>query len=174
MAVTPEEARGLILYQIGALESFARAHGGKLRHVKPHGALYNMAAKDRTLAEAIARAVMDFDSSLVLVGLSGSELVKAGHSMGLRCASEAFADRNYEADGSLTPRGKPGALIEDEAVAVTRVIRMVREGVVTCRTGEDLSLRADTICIHGDQPKALAFAKRLRNRLEQEGIEIRA
>jgi UPF0271 protein len=174
MAISPEEARGMTLYQMGALEAFARAAGGRLSHVKAHGALYNMAAKDRRLADAIASAVRDFDPSLILVGLSGSELIKAGRALGLTCASEVFADRGVEPDGSLTPRGQPGAMIEDEDLAVARVLRMVREGKVAGRDGVDVAIQADTVCIHGDQPKALAFARRLREALEQAGVEVRA
>jgi len=173
MAISPEEARGMTLYQMGALEAFARAAGGRLSHVKAHGALYNMAAKDRRLADAIASAVRDFDPSLILVGLSGSELIKAGRALGLTCASEVFADRGVEPDGSLTPRGRPGAMIEDEDLAVARVLRMVLEGKVTGRDGADVAIQADTVCIHGDQPKALAFARRLRQALAQAGIEVR-
>jgi UPF0271 protein len=174
MAITPGEAHDLVLYQVGALAAFARAAGGALRHVKAHGALYNMAAKDPALAEAIARAVRAFDPALVLVGLAGSRLIQAGTSLGLRCASEVFADRSYEADGSLTPRSRPDAMVEDEEAAVVRVVRMVREGVVRCRTGEDVPVRAETVCIHGDQPKALAFARRLRTALAEVGIPVRA
>jgi UPF0271 protein len=172
MAISPEEARGLMLYQMGALDAFARAAGSRLRHVKAHGALYNMAAKDRRLADAIASAVRDFDPSLILVGLSGSELIKAGKALGLPCASEVFADRGVEPDGSLTPRGQPGAMIEDEDLAVARVLRMVLEGKVTGRDGVDVAIQADTVCIHGDQPKALAFARRLRQALREAGVEV--
>jgi UPF0271 protein len=173
MAISPEEARAMTLYQIGALAAFARAAGGRLAHVKAHGALYNMAAKDRRLADGIASAVRDFDPSLILVGLSGSELIKAGRAAGLACASEVFADRGVEPDGSLTPRGQPGAMIEDEDLAVARVLRMIQEGKVTCRGGVDVAIQADTVCIHGDQPKALAFAHRLREALAQAGVEVR-
>jgi UPF0271 protein len=174
MGITPEEARGLTLYQAGALAAFAKAAGTRLHHVKPHGALYNMAAKDRGLADAIAGAVRDFDPDLILVGLSGSEVIKAGREFGLRCASEVFADRGYEMDGSLSPRGRPGAMITDEDQAVAQVLRMVLEGRVESRSGEDLVIQAETVCIHGDQPKALAFAKRLRRALEEAGVEVRA
>ncbi len=172
MSITAEEARGLILYQVGALEAFARAAGTRLCHVKPHGALYNMAAKDRALADAIAGAVRDFDPTLILVGLSGSELIRAGQAIGLRCASEVFADRGYETDGSLSPRGEPGAMITDEEFAVARVLLMVLEGRVESRTGVDVALQAETVCLHGDQPKALAFARRLRKALEGAGVEV--
>ena len=174
MAITPAEARGLVLYQVGALEAFARAAGTRLRHVKPHGALYNMAAKDQRLAAAIAGAVRDFDPTLILVGLSGSASIQAGEELGLACASEVFADRGYEADGSLSPRGQPGAMITDPDVAVVRVLRMVLEGRVESRTGVDVILQADTVCLHGDQPEALAFARRLRSALEAAGVEVRA
>ena len=174
MALSPEEVRGLTLYQVGALAAFARAAGTRLRHVKAHGALYNMAARDRRLADAIAGAVRDFDPTLVLVGLSGSELLGAGRALGLSCQSEVFADRAYEPDGSLTPRGLPGAMIEDEALAVERVLRMALEGRVTCRGGVERELQADTVCIHGDQPRALAFARRLRTALEAAGVAISA
>jgi len=170
MAISGEEAYGLMLYQMGALEAFAR---GQLRHVKPHSALYNMAARDKGLAETIARAVWDFNPDLTLVGLSGSESIKAGTARGLRCASEVFADRGYEPDGSLTPRGRPGAMFEDEELAIARVLRMVREGAVRCATGEDVKIQADTVCIHGDQPRALVFARRLREVLAETGIQVR-
>ena len=173
MTITPDEAYSLVLYQIGALDAFARASSGKLRHVKPHGALYNMAAKDAALADAVAKAVRNFDPDLILMGLSGSELLRAGRALGLTCASEVFADREYEPDGSLTPRGITGAMIEDEGIAVSRVLRMIREGVVRSRTGEDVEIQADTVCIHGDQPKALAFARRLRKALVEEGVAVR-
>jgi len=174
MTIIPDEAYGLVLYQIGALDAFVRAAGGKLHHIKPHGALYNMAAKDAALADAVARAARDFDPGLILVGLSGGELLRAGRALGLVCASEVFADRGYEPGGSLTPRGTTGAMIEDEDIAVSRVLRMIREGLVRSRTGEDVEIQADTVCIHGDQPKALAFARRLRGALTEEGIEVRS
>ncbi len=174
MAISPSEAYGLVLYQVGALSAFVHASGGRLHHVKPHGALYNMAAQDAPLAEAIARAVRDFDADLILMGLSGSELLKAGENLGLGCASEVFADRGYETDGSLTPRNLPGAMIDDEDMAIARVVRMIREGLVQTRTGQNVRLKADTVCIHGDQPKAFAFAQRLREVLSKEGIAVKA
>jgi UPF0271 protein len=173
MTINPDEAYSLVLYQIGALDAFARAAGGKLRHVKPHGALYNMAAKDAALAAAVAKAVRNFDPNLILMGLSGGALLRAGRALGLTCASEVFADRGYEPDGSLTPRGTTGAMIEDEGVAVSRVLRMIREGKVQSRIGGDVEVRADTVCIHGDQPQALAFARRLRGVLAEEGVAVR-
>jgi 5-oxoprolinase (ATP-hydrolysing) subunit A len=172
MAITPEEAYDLIVYQVGALYAFVKAAGGKMRHVKPHGALYNMAAKDRTLSEAIAKAVYDIDSTLVLFGLAGSELIKAGEKMGLKTASEVFADRTYQQDGSLTSRREPNALITDEQEAIQQVIRMVKEGRVRSQQGTDVEIQADTICIHGDGPHALTFAKKIREKLIEAEIKV--
>ncbi|MGH8091763.1 MAG: 5-oxoprolinase subunit PxpA, partial [Rudaea sp.] len=150
MKIPADDAYALTLYQIGALSGFARAADLRIAHVKPHGALYNMAAKDATLADAIARAVRDFDAQIVLVGLADSELPKAGTTLGLAVAHEAFADRRYEADGSLTPRGMAGAVIEDVDVAVAQAVQIATKGNVDIRTGGTLALRADTICVHGD------------------------
>ena len=174
LAVSPDEVYALVLCQVGALAGCAQAQGTRLVHVKPHGALYNMAARDAVLAGAIARAVHDLNPELVLVGLSGSQLLRAGTGHGLRVASEAFADRGYEADGSLTPRGLPGALIEDGELAVARVLRMIRDGVVRSRQGMDIPLHADTICLHGDHPGAVAFACSLRKALDAAGIRVAA
>lgn len=170
--ISPQEAYDMTVYQIGALAAFAKAEGSTVRHVKPHGALYNMAAKDTGLAEAIAKAVYDVSPDLILFGLAGSELVKAGEKAGLKTASEVFADRTYQQDGALTPRREPNALIKDRETAAKQVIRMIKEGMVTSVQGEDVSVRADTICIHGDGRQALHFAAFIRQSLEQEGIEI--
>ncbi|MED4943079.1 5-oxoprolinase subunit PxpA [Heyndrickxia coagulans] len=170
--ISPQEAYDMTVYQIGALAAFAKAEGSTVRHVKPHGALYNMAAKDARLAEAIAEAVYDVSPDLILFGLAGSELVKAGEKAGLKTASEVFADRTYQQDGALTPRREPNALIEDRETAAKQVIRMIKEGAVTSVQGEDVSVRADTICIHGDGRQALHFAAFIRQSLEQEGIKI--
>ena len=159
---------------VGALAAFAQALGGKLSHVKAHGMFYNMAAKDATLAEAIAQAVRDFDRELVLFGLAGSELVRAAEKAGLRAASEVFADRSYQDDGSLTPRSHPGAMIEDVEVSVAQVKRMVFEGVVRSVSGKDVPVKADTLCIHGDQPGALEFVRRIREDLAREGVSVRS
>lgn len=172
MRVSPDEAYALTLYQIGALAAFARAANTRVVHVKPHGALYNMAAKDAALADAIARAVRDFDPQLVLVGLAGSELPKAGAALDLAVAHEAFADRRYEADGSLTPRGTHGAVIEDVAVAVAQAVKITTLGKVDIRSGGTRELRADTICVHGDRPDAALFARRLHEALESAGVAI--
>jgi 5-oxoprolinase (ATP-hydrolysing) subunit A len=172
MAVSPREAHDLVLYQMGALEAFLRTRGSRLNHVKPHGALYNMAARDGELAAAIAEAVRDFDSDLVLVGLSGSELVRAGAACGLKVASEAFADRAYEADGSLTPRAWTGSVLDGEEDVVSRAVRMVRLGKVRARTGEEVGLRVDTLCLHGDGPHAVSFARELRAALAVENVTV--
>jgi UPF0271 protein len=172
MKISSDEAYALTLYQIGALSGFARAADLRVAHVKPHGALYNMAAKDAALADAIARAVRDFDAQLILVGLAGSELPKAGAALGLAIAHEAFADRRYEADGSLTPRSVEGAVIEDADAAVAQALQIATQGKVELRTGGTRELRADTICVHGDRPDAALFARRLREGLKAAGVEV--
>ncbi len=174
MELSPEDAYDLVVYQVGALLGFALAAGARLAHVKPHGALYNMAARDPALADAIARAVRDLDDGLVLFGLSGSELVTAGERAGLVTAAEAFADRNYTADGALVSRKRPDALVSDPGEALRRVIRMVREGRVRSVEGVDVPLRADTVCIHGDGPHAAELARALRQGLEEAGIHVLA
>ncbi len=174
MHISPEEVYDIVVYQVGAIDAFARACGGRLSHVKAHGALYNMAAKDRALADAIVAAVRDIDRSLVLFGLSGSELMAAAQRAELVAAAEVFADRTYQDDGSLTPRGRPGAMIEDVEVSIDQVRRMVLEGTVRAQSGKDVPVRADTLCIHGDQPGALEFARRIRAALEEAGVEISA
>lgn len=172
IAVTPQETEDMVLYQIGALAAIARSEGVRLRHVKAHGALYNMAARDRGLADAIARAVRAFDSSLILFGPPSSELLRAGEAAGLGVASEGFADRAYEPDGSLTPRSRPGAVIHDVAAAVERAVRMAVEGRVTATDGSDITLRVDTLCTHGDTPGAAELTRGLRAGLERAGIAI--
>jgi 5-oxoprolinase (ATP-hydrolysing) subunit A len=172
MNVSPDEVHDLIIYQVGALAGTARALGGKLSHIKPHGALYNMAAKDPILARAIAEAVEAIDSSLILFALAGSELLRAGAHAGLRVASEVFADRTYQSDGSLTPRTDPDALIQDTGTAVAQVRHMVGQGFVRSIQGIDVPVTADTLCIHGDQPGALEFARKIRAALEADGVRI--
>jgi 5-oxoprolinase (ATP-hydrolysing) subunit A len=174
MSVSPTEAYDMVVYQVGALQAVARAAGATLQHVKPHGALYNMAAADDALADAIARAVKDVDATLVLVGLSGSVSIDAGIRHGLRTAREVFADRNYRANGSLVPRSSPGALVTDVDAAVARALRMVRSGRVTASDGTDLTVVADTICIHGDAPGAAAFAQHIRSALHADGVAVLA
>jgi 5-oxoprolinase (ATP-hydrolysing) subunit A len=172
MAITPQDAADLMTYQIGALYGVVKSEGGRLRHVKPHGALYNMAAKSAGLADAIAGAVKRFDSGLVLFGLSGSELILAGRRLGIPTAAEAFADRTYQPDGSLTPRTRADALITDAERAADQAVRIVEEGRVRSVQGTDVAVQADTICIHGDGPHAVEFARRIRRRLEAAGVVL--
>ncbi|CAM5622879.1 lactam utilization protein LamB [Bacillus safensis FO-36b] [Bacillus safensis subsp. safensis] len=174
MAISAEEAYDLVIYQIGALSAFLKAEGGTMQHVKPHGALYNMAAENTELSESIAQAVYDVDPNLVLFGLSGSELALAGERIGLQVAHEVFSDRTYQTDGTLTSRREPHALIEEDERAVHQVVRMVREGRVRTVQGEDIELKADTVCIHGDGSHALQFAKTITAKLKEAGIHLKA
>lgn len=172
--ISHQEAYDMVVYQLGALQAFVKAEGAALQHVKPHGALYNMAAKSQPLAAAIAEAVYRVDPGLILFGLSGSELVVAGEKIGLKVAHEVFADRTYQVDGSLTPRKQADALITNDEEAVAQVVRMVKEGKVASRQGTDVTVKADTICIHGDGTHALAFAKKIRESLLGSGIIVKA
>ena len=172
MSVSPSEAKALVQYQIGALDAFCKAAGVKLCHVKPHGALYNMAGKDEILAQAVCEGIFEYDSNLILLGLSGSIMIEAGKKIGLRTANEVFADRAYEDDGSLVARSKPGAVITDENLAVSRVVEMVKNGRVTSITGNEIEIKADSICLHGDGVKAVEFAKRIKEELLKNGVEI--
>ncbi|WP_160680091.1 5-oxoprolinase subunit PxpA [Clostridium sp. C8-1-8] len=172
--ITSEEAYDLMVYQIGALYGFVKAEGVRMNHVKPHGALYNMAAKDSALAEAIARAIYDVDPELILFGLSGSEMIKAGKSIGIKTASEVFADRTYQKDGSLTPRSNSKALISSDKDAIKQVIKMITEGKVTSLQGEEISIEAHTVCIHGDGEKALIFAKEINETLAMSGVQVKS
>lgn len=175
-AITPDEAYEIVVYQVGALDGFVRAAdgGAKLIHVKPHGALYNMAALDAELADAVVRAVHAIDPGLVLVGLSGSELVRAGTRAGLATASEGFADRSYQPDGMLTPRGRADALLVDVDVAVSQAIRLVRDQCVRATDGSDVPVHAETICLHGDGAHAVEFARAIRQGLAAAGITVAA
>ncbi|MDQ8031013.1 MAG: 5-oxoprolinase subunit PxpA [Bordetella sp.] len=174
MAISPQEAYDLVVYQVGALAGVAASQGTRLHHVKAHGALYNMAAKDGALARAICTAVRDVDADLVLYGLAGSQWVAAAQGAGLQLAQEVFGDRSYQDDGSLTPRTQPGAMITDVDLAVAQVLQMVRERAVTAQSGKSVALAPDTLCLHGDQPDALAFASAIRQALEAAGIAIAA
>lgn len=174
MDITPQEAYAMVLYQVGALQAFTTAAHVPLQHVKPHGALYNMAAKDKALAAAIAQAVHDVNPQLILYGLAGSYLISEGKKIGLQTASEVFADRTYQPDGTLTPRSQPDAMVTDEDLAISRVLRMIQEGVVTAQNGADIPVQADTICIHGDGAKALAFAHKIKTALEAHDVAVRA
>ncbi len=174
MAASPAEVENFVLYQLGALAAMAGAEGVTLQHVKPHGALYNMAIRDRALSEAIARAVAAFDKALILFGLPGSELLKAGTAAGLAVAAEGFADRSYEPDGSLTPRARPGAVIHDVDEVVARAVRMARDGVVTAVNGTEIAMQVRTMCTHGDTPGSHELTRQLRDGLERAGITVKA
>jgi UPF0271 protein len=173
MRVTPAEAHAMTLYQLGALGAFARAAGSRVSHLKPHGALYNMAARDAALADAIAAAARAFDPGLLLVGLAGSELPRAGERAGLPVAHEGFADRRYASDGTLLPRHEAGAVIDDPQEAIAQALRMAVAGeVATC--GGVRALRIDTLCVHGDHPGAVAAARALRTALAGAGVVVAA
>lgn len=172
MNLTPQDVYDLVVYQIGALYAFVKSEGGKLQHVKPHGALYNMAAKSAPLSDAIAEAIFKIDPALILLGLAGSELIKAGQKIGLNTASEVFADRTYQDDGTLTPRSEQNALIKDHNLAAGQVIRMIKEGVVTSVYGIDVPIKADSVCIHGDGENALEFAKSIAQALKESEITV--
>jgi 5-oxoprolinase (ATP-hydrolysing) subunit A len=163
-----------VLYQLGALSAIAQAEGGRIAHVKPHGALYNQAARNPEIADAIVSAVHDFDPSLMVFGLANSGLVEAARKSGIVAIEEVFADRGYRADGSLVPRKEPGALLDDEDIVLDRTLTMVREQRVQAVSGEWVPLNAQTICLHGDGAHALAFARRIRAALATAGIEVRA
>jgi 5-oxoprolinase (ATP-hydrolysing) subunit A len=172
--VTPKEAEDFVLYQVAAVAGIARAEGVTLQHVKPHGALFNMAVRNAELSAAIARAVAAFDRTLILFGLPGSEILNAGRAAGLQVASEVFADRAYESDGSLASRRKPGSVIHDADAVVARAVRMVTERTVVAIDGTPVPLEADTVCVHGDTPGADRLAARIRAGLEQAGVVVRA
>ncbi len=173
MKMTPKEVYQITLYQIGALSGFVKAASAKLHHVKPHGALYNMAAKDIKFAEAIVAAIYDFDPSLILYGLAGSELIHAAHYKSIKSASEVFADRTYQDDGSLTPRSQANALITNEKDTLVQVLMMVNRQQVISANQKIISLNADTLCIHGDGAYAVEFAKIIHQTLTNEGIIIK-
>jgi len=172
MTITFEEAKAYMKYQIGALMAFTQSAGLKMQHVKPHGALYNMAAVDKNLARAIAEAIAEVDGGLILMGLSGSKMLDEGRACGLRVASEVFADRAYMEDGTLVPRSQPGSVIHDTELAVSRVIGMVKNGKVESITGKEITIQADSICVHGDNAEALAFVQGIRETLIKNGVEI--
>lgn len=173
MEVNPQDVFNMTVYQIGALQAFATVCGISLQHVKPHGALFNMACIDDGLAQAIAEAVVQVDSDLVLFGLAGSKLIQAGRKAGLQVAEEVFADRTYQPDGSLTPRTDPNAQVEDPDEAAYRVIRMVKEGKAEAVDGSTFPIQADTVCVHGDSPQALAFVKKLAQAFKEQDIQIK-
>ena len=174
LPVTPSEVHLLVLAQTRVLQVIARQHGANLAHVKPHGALYHLAARDAALAQAVASAVYEADPRLILFGPPGSQLIAAGQAGGLRVAHEVFADRSYQPDGSLTPRTQPDALIENSNAAVAQVRQMVRDGVVTAVDGSQVPIVADTVCLHGDGSQAVFFATRLNAELRKSRIELKA
>jgi 5-oxoprolinase (ATP-hydrolysing) subunit A len=172
--VTPTEAEDFVLYQLAAVAGVAAAEGVKIQHVKPHGALFNMAVRNAELSDAIARGVAAFDRSLILFGLPGSEILRAGRAAGLRVAVEVFADRAYEPDGSLMSRRKPGAVIHDVTEVVARAVRMVKERTIVAADGSVLEVDADTICVHGDTPGSDALAAKIRTGFEAAGITVKS
>ncbi|HAB74137.1 MULTISPECIES: 5-oxoprolinase subunit PxpA [unclassified Pantoea] len=172
MQLPPETVYAQMIYQIGALKSLAESEGERLAHVKPHGMLYNQAAVDATLADAIARAVKAIDADLLLVGLAGSESIRAAARHGLRTREEVFADRGYLSSGALVPRSQPGAMIEEEARAIQQTLTMVKEGRVESVSGEWVAVNAQTVCLHGDGAHALLFAERLRDLFAAEQIAV--
>lgn len=174
MDISPQDAYDMVVVQVGALAAVAASQGGRLNHVKAHGALYNMAVKNEELAKAIAQAVYDVDRSLVFFALASSALVAAAKRAGLQVAEEVFADRSYQSDGTLTSRLQPNAMIVDVDVSIRQVLRMIREEKIRTVQGSDIDVRPDTLCIHGDQPGAPAFAKAIHQALEAEGIAVRA
>lgn len=174
MNISWQEAYDLVVYQIGALQGFLMAKGMTMQHVKPHGALYNMAAVNEELADAIAKAVYDVSPDFLLYGLASSQLTAAGGKYGLQTVHEVFADRTYQADGTLTSRTMPNALITDEARAIAQIIEMVKEGTVTSVQQTKVPLQAHSVCVHGDGEHALQFAKRARQELEQQGVSVQA
>jgi 5-oxoprolinase (ATP-hydrolysing) subunit A len=172
MHLSAAELENLVAYQVAALAGIAAVEGVRLNHVKPHGALYNMAARDAAIADAIARAVRAVDASLVLFGLSGSQLIAAGDRAGLRVASEVFADRGYRPDGSLAPRATAGAVITDAAAVAARAVQMASRQTVTALDGTSVTVKADTICVHGDTPGAAALARAVRDALTAADITV--
>ena len=172
MRVEPADVENMVLYQIGAVAALARSEGMALSHVKPHGALYNLAVRNPALADAVARAVAAFDASLILFGLPGSEIVRAGEARGLATAREGFSDRSYEPDGALTPRSRGGAVIDDIETVAARAVRMATEGTVVAADGSVIPMRVETICTHGDTPGAQQLTGAIRRALERAGVAI--
>jgi 5-oxoprolinase (ATP-hydrolysing) subunit A len=174
MRISPQDMYDLVIYQAGAVEAFARAAGAKLHHVKCHGALYNMAAMDEGLSEAMIRAVKDLGSGVMLYALSQSKNYQLAKKANIPVAGEVFADRGYSDDGTLAPRDKPGGMIEDPAASVKQVLAMIEEGYVTSLAGKRVPVAADTLCLHGDQPGAVTFAQALRKVFTEKGIAVAA
>jgi UPF0271 protein len=173
LMMSHEELRAMILYQAGAVKGITEAAGGRMQHVKPHGALYNAAATDYEMAAVIVQAVKDLDNTLTLVGLSGSELIRASRDAGLPCASEVFADRAYNDDGTLVSRSIEGSVLHDTAEVIERAVKMITEKRVRSVTGKIIPIEADTVCIHGDNEMAVSFAENLAESLKRKGIELK-
>lgn len=173
MDITPQQAYDLVVVQVGAMAATAASQGARLHHVKAHGALYNMAVRDASLARALAQAVRDVDPDLVFYALASSDMARVATEVGLQVAHEVFADRSYQPDGSLTSRSRPDAMIEDPQASIEQVLRMVTEGKVIAVDGTAVDVQADTLCIHGDQPGAVVFAKAIRASLQEAGIEVK-
>lgn len=174
LQMAPQEVKAMVIYQIGALQAFCEVNHIIMQHVKPHGALYNMAGKNPALARAVCEAVAEVNPELILLAQAGSELQRAGETLHLKVAREIFADRAYEEDGSLVARSKPGAMITDEEEAIRRVITMIREGRTNAITGKEIPIQADSVCVHGDGPKALLFVQKLRQAFAEEGISVQS
>ncbi|WP_369041494.1 5-oxoprolinase subunit PxpA [Staphylococcus warneri] len=172
--MSPEEVYNIVVYQLGALNGFCQIHDVKMNHVKPHGALYQMGAKDKSIASAIAQAVYDFDKTLVFVGLANTLLISEAKKLGLKTASEVFADRRYEDDGQLVSRKEPDAVISDSDEALNQVVKMITENKVISKNNKEITLQADTICVHGDGAHALEFVTKIREKLTKEGIDIQS
>jgi UPF0271 protein len=174
MVMSEREIYDVVLYQVSALKGICEASGAKLNHVKPHGALYNQAAKDAVISRAIAEAVKAVDDNLIFYGLSGSFLISEAEKINLKTASEVFADRTYQTNGSLTPRSQPNALINETEKAVRQVLQMIQTQSVTAASGETIPIKAETVCIHGDGEHALEFARTIREKLNENNIKIRS
>ena len=172
MAVTAQEVEDFVLYQVGALAAIAAAEGARLRHVKPHGALYGMCVREHSIADAFARAVATLDAGLLVFGPPSSALLQRAEAAGLSTVGEGFADRSYEPDGTLTPRERSGSVIQGAREVIDRALRMVTEGMVRGSSGQDIPLRVRTICVHGDTPGSADLARELRASLEAAGIHI--
>jgi UPF0271 protein len=174
MAMSPREIHDIVIYQVGAMLGFCKARGVPLAHVKPHGALWHMASSDIHIADAVCQATAAIDRGLLFYSPFGSLMTDAAQRAGLKVVNEVFADRSYQDSGLLTPRGQPGAMIESVDAAMNQVLTMVREGYVTALSGVKVPVRADSICVHGDQPQAVSFAAALRLMLEEHGVRIAA
>lgn len=172
MSVSFEEAKAYIKYQLGAMMAFTKAHHIKIQHVKPHGAMYNMAAIDFNFAKAICEGIYEVDKNLIVLGLANSKLIEAGMAVGLKTANEVFADRQYNEDGTLVSRTLEGAVIKDKDLAIRRVIDLVKNHRVKSINGNYINIKADSICVHGDNPKALEFVEHIRKSLLKEDVKI--